>query len=53
MKILYFPKMVVFFCDPYFYATVHIFRQLNYVILVHARVFGMTLKGLVKLFFGW
>ena len=48
MKILYFPKKipVIFFCDPCFYATVQNFRLLDYDILLHATVLGMTLKGL-------
>ena len=55
MKILYFSKYSsnIFFCDPCFYETVQKFRPLDYVILSHATVLGMTLKGLVKFISGW
>ena len=51
MKILYFPKYssnIYNLRDPCFYTTVQEFRLLNYVMLLHAAVLGMTLKGLVK-----
>ena len=48
MKVLYFPKKSPpFFCDPCFYATVQKFRLL-YVILLHATILSMTLKGLAS-----
>ena len=46
METLYFPNHS--FCDPRFYKTIQKFRLLDYVILLHATVLGMTLKGLVK-----
>ena len=50
MKILYFPKkLLYFFCDPCFYATAQKFRLLDFVILLHATILGMTLKGLVSI----
>ena len=36
--------------DPCFNATVHKFRLLNYVILLHATILRMILKGLVFIF---
>ena len=43
MKILYFPKKFLkFFCDPCFYATVQKFSLLDYAILLHATILGMT-----------
>ena len=47
---LYFPKQFLdyFFCDPCFYAPVQNFRLLDYVILLHATIQSMTLKGLVS-----
>ena len=49
MKILYFPKIFLYFLsDPSFYATVQKFRLLDYVVLLHTTILGMTLKGLVS-----
>ena len=49
---LYFPKISqIYFCDPCFYATVGKFRLLGDVILLHATVLGMTVKGLVSICF--
>ena len=44
---------LVFFCDLCFYVTVQMFRLLDYVILLHATVLSMILKGLVKFISGW
>ena len=41
------------FSDPGFYATVQKFRLLHYVILLHAKVLNMTLKGLLINSFQW
>ena len=51
MKILYLLKYFLkyFFCDPCFYATVQKFRLLDYIILLHATILGMALKGLVSI----
>ena len=46
MNILNFPKY--FFCDPSFYVTVQKFRMLGYMVLLHATVLGIMLKGLVS-----
>ena len=48
MKMFYFLKYFLY--DPCFYATVQRFRLLDYVILLHATVLGMTLKDLVFVF---
>ena len=51
MKILYFPKkFLYFFCDPCFYSTVQKFQLLD-VILSHATILSMTLKGLASVCF--
>ena len=49
MKILCFPPKIplLFFCKPCFHATVQKLRLPDYVILLHATILGMTLKGLV------
>ena len=49
MKVFYFPKNSsnIFFWDPCFYLTVQKYRLLDYVILLHATVLDVTLKGLV------
>ena len=46
-----FPEIPQFFCDSCFYATAQKIRLLDYVILLHATVLGMTLKGLVSVCF--
>ena len=38
----------IFIWDPFFYATVQKFRLLDYVILLHATILSMALKGLVS-----
>ena len=56
MKILYFPKN-----SSDIFSVILVFMQLpkslnillDYVILLHAAVLGMTLKGLVKFISGW
>ena len=49
MEILYFPeKFLYFFSDPCFYPTAQKFRRVDYVIVLHATILGMTLKGLVS-----
>ena len=50
MKMFDFPKKFLryFFCDPCFYATVEKFRLLDHVIVLHATILGMTLKGLLS-----
>ena len=42
-------KFPYFSCDPCSYAFVQKFKMLGYVILLHAALLGMTLKGLVSI----
>ena len=53
MKILCFPKTFLQYslCDPCFYPTIQKFRLLYNVILLHATILGMTLKGLGSICF--
>ena len=49
MKIYIFQKnFPIFVCDSCFYATVQKFRLSDCIILLHAAILGMTLKGLVS-----
>ena len=49
MKILYFPKNIP--CDSCFYVTVQKFKLLDYVMVLHAKILGMALIGLVMFLF--
>ena len=50
MESLYFPKKFLYFLfDPWFYANVQKFRLLDYVLLLHAKILSMTLKGLISI----
>ena len=52
MKILHFPKkFLYFFHDPCFYVTVQNFRLLDYVILLHATILGMTFQQCIIFIF--